>query len=130
MYDWCYKKNAQAMTWIDATMSAVAQNATLASIHSGPHNRWVAEHLRRVGWLGADLWLGLHDIAKEGSWEHVDGSALDFTFWAQNEPGNSNGKQHCAFLSTNTGWYDDYCYNSRPSLMRWNMSAAQLPEGM
>jgi hypothetical protein len=129
MFDGCYKKNVQAQTWIDATMSAVVQNATLASIHSEPHNRWVAEHLRRLGWLSADLWVGASDISAEGVWKQVDGSPFDYFAWARYQPDNYNGKQNCLLLSVDSPWYDEYCYDARPSLMKWNMSATQLPEG-
>jgi sulfur transfer complex TusBCD TusB component (DsrH family) len=129
MFDGCYKKHDVVLTWIDAAVTAVQNSATLASIHSEAHNRWVAEHLRRVGWANADLWLGASDITKEGVWAHADGSAFDFSFWAGYQPDNYNGKQNCVFLSPDTPWYDDYCWNGRPSLMKWNTSARQLLEG-
>jgi hypothetical protein len=128
MYDGCYKKNDAVLTWIDAAITAADQDAMLASIHSVPHNRWVVEHLRRVGWFGDNLWLGGNDIALEGTWKNVDGSAANFFFWAGSQPDNYGAKSNCLLLSTNTYWYDDYCYLGKRSLMKWAEEPAFIPE--
>lgn len=135
MYDGCYKVNMASLTWIDAGIAAVQQNATLASIHSLLQTRWLTEHLTTrgwqvqwVGWSG-DMWLGLHDIPSEADWHHVDGSAIDYAGWGDGEPGGGSA-ENCAVFGASTLWFDASCSSSRKSLLRWNSSAAQLPQGM
>ena len=128
MYDGCYTRNAQALPWIDASIAAVDQNATLAAIHSEPQNRWIGEHLRRKGWLSANLWRGLNDIAKEGDWVQADGSDAQFGLWARWEPSTNSG-ENCARLDTDLLWYQEQCANAKPSLIRWNASATYPRQG-
>jgi hypothetical protein len=62
-------------------------------------------------------------------WSDAITSPADFFFWASDQPQNYAGKENCLLLDTNTAWYDEYCYLGRRSLMKWNTSAVQLPEG-
>ena len=39
-----------------------------------------------------DIWIGINDIAKEGSFVTVDGSRLSWTKWDTNEPNDPNNR--------------------------------------
>ncbi len=54
---------------------------------------------------------------QEGTWVTVDGTDVDYTFWASNEPNNANGGvEDCGVmhgLSANRGtWNDQNCADS------------------
>ena len=128
MYDGCYKQSSVPLSWIDAGIAAVQLNASLASIHSEPQNRWIAEHLWNKGWLRGglpNLWIGLNQIAEQDVWRYTDGSPFDYTRW----PSAPAAGAHCVFCATDTRWYGDECAVGKYSLLKWNESAVQLPEG-
>ena len=55
------------------------------------------------------LWVGLSDLASEGTWMWVDGkvSNISAEFWVPGQPSNTNREEHCAEV----GWRDDYLTN-------------------
>lgn len=123
-YDGCYKVSANELNWIDASIAAVQQNATLASIHSETQSRWTREVMRNNGWNVA-VWLGLNQIAEQGIWRYVDGSAFDYAPWSSAPAASA----HCAAYSPDGSVYGDACAVTGYSLLRWNESAENLPEG-
>jgi hypothetical protein len=57
-------------------------------------------------------WLGATDIDHEGLFVWVDGSEVDKKFenWADGQPSNSNGNEHCAVISSELHrWNDLLC---------------------
>lgn len=128
MYDGCYKRNDVKQNWIDATFTAVEEGAMLASIHSEPQNRWLAEHLRRFDWLSDHLWIGLNDIGAEGVWEQADGSDASFTMWGAAQP-DGGDLTNCAHYDTNTNWYDEPCSGLKFSLIKSSDSPTLPSEG-
>ena len=55
------------------------------------------------------MWIDATDSVEEGVWKDHDGNLLDFTYWAENEPSNSNGNQHCAVMRQSGEWDDVNC---------------------
>jgi hypothetical protein len=128
MYDGCYKRSFQPLSWIDASVAALQQNASLASIHSEAQNRWLAEHLRCQGWLNeseGSLWFGLNQISESGVWRHVDGSPAPFATWSTP---TTSAVANCAAFGIHSSWSMEQCDTTRHSLLKWNESA-QCPEG-
>jgi hypothetical protein len=128
MYDGCYQVNTEPQRWITASESALSKSAMLASIHSLEQNRWLTEHLKRIGWLSVDVWIGTNDISAESTWAQADGSAADYTNWDPYSPDNENNAQNCVSFKTDSTWSDDYCWSPKPSLMKYSTSATQQPE--
>jgi hypothetical protein len=62
-------------------------------------------------------WLGATDIDDEGLFVWEDGSevAKYFKNWADGEPSNSDGKEHCVFISANSLKWNDYLCNEAGS---------------
>merc|ERR1719219_2604602 len=54
-------------------------------------------------------WIGLNDIAKEGTFIWNDGSALDFKNWHKGEPNNAGGKEDCGHIWHKNQWNDIKC---------------------
>ena len=63
--------------------------------------------------LGAegDLWLGGHDLDKEGAWEWTDGSPWRYTTW-EDEYGKIGRTSNC--LSSIENWWDWDCKDIYP----------------
>jgi len=88
----------------------------LAKIEDAAENKWVvdtANSIDRTGW-----WIGLNDIAKEGTFVWADGSALGYSVWVQGQPNNGGfggNDQDCVEIISNLvsgyGWNDGECGN-------------------
>uniref|UniRef100_A0A8C8DR28 C-type lectin domain-containing protein n=1 Tax=Oryzias sinensis TaxID=183150 RepID=A0A8C8DR28_9TELE len=96
--DRCYKYVATPMTWGNAELHCVSQNANLMLIQ----NFDPAE---------AFTWIGLSDAQEEGGWLWSDGTKVDFQAWDPPQPDNWDGDENCG--NTNFGinkeWNDFPC---------------------
>jgi hypothetical protein len=105
LYLWC---GGAAATWADAGAACAARGASLVQIDDPDEIRF----LRGAGVSSA--WLGLSDIAEEGSWRWADGSALGYARWGAGEPNDSAGIEDCAELRPDGAWNDLDCAQVRP----------------
>jgi hypothetical protein len=80
LYD--YYLSAGFTTWQDAENQAVAAGGHLASVHS------LAEQAFLLSNFGSFRWIGLNDLATEGTFVWTDGTPLDYTSWDAGEPNN------------------------------------------
>lgn len=61
---------------------------------------------------GARAWVGLNDIASEGTFAWVDGSLSDFRYWKKDQPNDMSSGQDCVHtlgLGLNYRWNDISC---------------------
>ncbi|XP_062410864.1 macrophage mannose receptor 1-like [Sardina pilchardus] len=97
--------------WTTARKWCKDNGGDLAIIDSHYENDFVASYLRD---LVKPVWIGLTDSLHEGGFAWADGvSPVRYTNWADKEPNNHNGKEHCAAM-THTHhqagrWNDDSC---------------------
>ena len=97
--------------WNDARASCMRRGYDLIHINDA------AENAALDGWtspMDQRTWIGLSDIAMEGSFEWVDGAALSFERWAMGEPSSASGmagrNEDCVeFLPSNARWNDLNC---------------------
>ena len=69
------------------------------------------DHLRS---FGAFFWLNATDVETEGVWLTLDGDALPFLNWSDNQPDNYNEAEHCAISQGGGGtWGDSTCEDTR-----------------
>jgi len=69
-----------------------------------------------------DWWIGMNDIATEGTWVWESGEAVGFTNWGSGEPGNySAGSYDCGVIEDGSApfedpeeWADRPCDNDKP----------------
>jgi len=75
----------------------------LARIESGEENRAVA-----LLTAGATMYIGANDEGEEGRWRWTDGRDVTFESFAEDEPNNSDGRQHAAVIGFRepTAWDD------------------------
>lgn len=64
-------------------------------------------------------WIGLDDLAEEGTFVWTDGTPLDYTRWASGEPNDSNGED-CVHLTAWAGgaWNDLACDRKNPYICK------------
>lgn len=55
------------------------------------------------------VWMGLTDTESEGDFRWRDGSAPAFTHWADGEPSNTSGREHCVQVGRDGAWADRLC---------------------
>ena len=56
--------------------------------------------------------LGATDVEEEGKWKWVDGSAFEFTYWAEGQPSGGTEKNCLEMDPTDSGqgrWSDTIC---------------------
>ncbi|KAL9950358.1 hypothetical protein ACROYT_G042845 [Oculina patagonica] len=53
------------------------------------------------------VWIGLNDVATEGTYRWPDGSHVTYTKWASNQPENRNVYQDCVRMTVDEGAWDD-----------------------
>ena len=101
-----------AKTWEDA--ESVCQSQTwggvqghLASVHSEEENIFVASLAKET------IWLGHHDLHKEGQWTWTDGTKFSYSNWGKGEPNNHGNNEDCMEIHSPTSeekqWNDDLC---------------------
>ncbi|XP_063066766.1 macrophage mannose receptor 1, partial [Engraulis encrasicolus] len=114
----CYlfkgKKGDAKADWNTARKWCRDNNGDLAVIDTHSENEFVASYLRD---LETAVWIGLSDSLHEGAFAWADGSSVRYTNWADKEPNNHDGKEHCAAMTHSplvTGrWNDDACTQQR-----------------
>ncbi|KAF0314018.1 Lectin BRA-3 [Amphibalanus amphitrite] len=108
----CYWRSTYATSWQQAVIACptVGAGSQLASIHSLIENAFVMQTYNF-----GDTWIGLNDIETEGSFQWRDGSKVDFTNWAPEQPDDIHGQDcvHLPYYNNPNGaeWDDQDCEN-------------------
>jgi len=98
----CFKlHNSTADSFFDARAKCQDVNMDLASISSANANSVVQFMVTELGQESA--WIGLTDIGHEGKFSWIDGTALNFTNFADGEPDNWQNDQHCVVIHSGNG---------------------------
>ena len=95
--------------WTDAYRFCRNLGGTLASIHSLDEHNLARTRI----YSGYEIWIGASRVDCALSFSWLDGSSMDYSRYTSGQP-DCSGDQKCAMISTNSFWYDDYCYNSKP----------------
>ena len=98
-----YYTSLPPMTWAEAEAIAVSYGGHLATVRSQEENDWVA------AFYGLDqAWIGLNDLATEGSFGWSSGESLLFTNWAPGSPGGFAPDQDFVAISGLDGNWNDW----------------------
>ncbi|XP_075790898.1 uncharacterized protein LOC102459497 isoform X2 [Pelodiscus sinensis] len=57
--------------------------------------------------------IGITDRETEGTFMYISGEAIGYSNWAQNEPNNAGGTEHCVELHPDGRWNDRTCNEKR-----------------
>ncbi|KXJ10132.1 Fibrillin-2 [Exaiptasia diaphana] len=90
-------------SWNAAQSNCLDVNSNLTSVTSQEENTYI-QH-RHGGDTG---WIGLQDIDSEGNFTWIDGTNVNFTYWAANQPNGYPGDQDCVHT---LGLRHDYHWN-------------------
>ena len=94
-------------SWHEAENYCRVRGANLASVTSEE----MFEELKKRMKLG-ELWIGLQDPHRNGSWMWSDGSPFELEKWFEGEPSDL-GKEYCGEMqkrrSKETGWNNRRC---------------------
>lgn len=102
----CFKLSDSSMNHTAARSHCQASGGYLAIVDSSTKQSAI-ESL--VGEYTA--YIGLDDLANEGTFEWVDGSPISYNNWNSGEPNNSKGNEDCT--TTNSSYWNDItCTNS------------------
>lgn len=110
-----YHQSEIKANWTYAKEWCRKEKGDLAVIDDQNENDFVASYLRD---LVVPVWIGLSDRLHEGKFAWSDGvSPVLYTNWADKEPNNADGQEHCTSISHNhlvTGrWNDENCDHQR-----------------
>ncbi|XP_077993991.1 macrophage mannose receptor 1-like [Glandiceps talaboti] len=109
--DYCYYFGATPETFQDASDACQLLNSELVSILDADEQSFISGRLR---YYDGDLWIGLHDVSNEGNFEWLDGSTLEFTNWAVDEPNNYGEGEDCVEIYRGEDkygeWNDQDCF--------------------
>ena len=102
-----YVLTASAKTWVQAQAEAESLGGNLVTINAAAEEAWLKQN------FGDErFWIGLNDVAEEGTFEWASGEALTYINWAPNEPNNSGNQD---FVTMNFGasrqWDDDSAFS-------------------
>ena len=100
----CYRLTSRSASWFGAQAEAHAAGGYLVSIGSAVENAFL---LSTFGSQVGDFWIGLNDIANEGTYLWDSGEALGYTNWHPGEPNNSNNEDAVHFCCGDGSWNDN-----------------------
>merc|ERR1719193_2648614 len=104
----CYLFQDWNSTWYESRRECKQSGGFLVEIDSEEEQNALMNEITARGWDGEThfgFWIGLTDIFHDGSWVWDNfGRPLNFSYWANGEPNNWNGVQHCAAI--NLRWAD------------------------
>ena len=109
-----YRFCANTLNYANASAACQAAGYHLVSIGSAAEDSFV--HSNAVAVANVKWWIGLNDIAVEGTFVWTDGTPLIYTNWEPGEPNNA-GNEDCGqinrFNPKNT-WNDEPCNQALP----------------
>ncbi|KAF0312529.1 C-type lectin [Amphibalanus amphitrite] len=91
---YCYQYFADSRTWHDANAfcSTHGTNGQLAS--PGSNSIWLVLWDRLLDNTETRVFMGAHDIGREGLWYTLDGGGVGVP-WLSSQPDNAGGAEHC-----------------------------------
>jgi len=98
-----------ASTWADAESTAIGLGGHLATVNDAIENEWIRSTWQNFQATPRHLWIGLNDLAVEGTYEWIDGSPLGYLNWNAGEPNNGAGGEDytCMVKDSATGAWND-----------------------
>ncbi|XP_078697192.1 uncharacterized protein LOC144925148 [Branchiostoma floridae x Branchiostoma belcheri] len=108
----CYKAFNDKANFAESARRCREERGTLAMPRDAATDRFLIS-LKNAVDSRARFWFGLHDQRKEGSFQWMDGTALErgsYTNWARNEPDNERDEDCVHYFSSTEpwGWRDNW----------------------
>jgi hypothetical protein len=100
-----YARTSVPMNWAHANALANMLGGHLVKIEDAAEQAFL-EAAYPVA--TAAFWIGLNDLANEGSFRWTDGTTPGFTAWSPGEPNNA-GNENCTHMNSSGKWNDAAC---------------------
>lgn len=78
-------------SWTQSEAQAVALGGHLVTINDEAEQDWVYATFSAFGGISRSLWIGLNDIASEGTFVWASGEPVTYTRWSPGEPNGAQG---------------------------------------
>ncbi|XP_055969220.1 CD209 antigen-like protein C [Sorex fumeus] len=105
----CYWFSRSKRDWASSDPVCQSMNARLVVVNSVSEEKFLQSWEVRYE---IRTWIGLSDHHEEASWQWVDGTPFQLSFWKPGEP-NNDQDEDCVELY-NDGWNDDKCSKEKP----------------
>lgn len=86
-----YYRSHNCFNWMDANTAAQAAGGHLVVIDDASENEFIRQNIS-----GNVAWIGLNDMANEGTFEWVNGDPVAYANWKLGEPNNDGGSCNAA----------------------------------
>ncbi|XP_064238055.1 low affinity immunoglobulin epsilon Fc receptor isoform X3 [Aotus nancymaae] len=100
----CYYFGKGTKKWVHARYACEDVEGQLVSIHSHEEQDFLIKHASRTG-----SWIGLRNLDLKGEFIWMDGTPVDYSNWAPEEPTNRNQGEDCVMMRGSGDWNDIYC---------------------
>uniref|UniRef100_A0A667ZL84 C-type lectin domain-containing protein n=1 Tax=Myripristis murdjan TaxID=586833 RepID=A0A667ZL84_9TELE len=101
----CYFISSESKNWEESRQDCLRRGADLMIINSREEQSFLNK-------FSDTLWIGLSDQETEGEWRWVDGSGLNYRYWAKGQPDDYGGEDCGEVRPTRDGWNDFPCSES------------------
>jgi hypothetical protein len=120
----CYRFTSRSADWLTSSAEAHAAGGYLTSIGSAVENAFL---FSTFGSQVGDFWIGLNDIANEGTYLWDSGETVTYTNWHPFEPNNSNNEDAVHFCCGDGTWNDNNVFYQTLGVIEYD-SVVATPE--
>ncbi|XP_018423464.1 PREDICTED: tetranectin isoform X2 [Nanorana parkeri] len=121
----CYLSVFEPKNYHQASDDCIAQGGTLSTPESRDENDFLNDYVRKSLGMTSEVWIGINDMANEGSWVDMTGSRISFKHWETGTTLEPNGgkQENCALLSeaANGKWFDKNCKEELPFVCQFSI---------
>ncbi|XP_072268366.1 tetranectin isoform X2 [Pyxicephalus adspersus] len=114
----CFLSISEPKNYHQASDDCIAQGGTLSTPDTRDENDFINDYVRKSLGVSSEIWIGINDMANEGSWVDMTGSQIFFKHWATGATFEPNGgkQENCASLSAAVDgkWFDKSCKEELP----------------
>ncbi|KAM8967510.1 tetranectin [Pelodytes ibericus] len=109
----------------EANDMCIAQGGTLSTPENGDENDSLYDYVHKTMGSNAEIWIGINDMANEGTWVDMTGHSVLFKHWEIEITKQPDGgkQENCASLSAIAigKWLDKNCKTQLPFVCQFTI---------
>ncbi|XP_041100742.1 tetranectin [Polyodon spathula] len=121
----CYLAVNEQKKYHAASDECISLGGTLSTPANGDENDSLFDYMRKSIGVNSQIWLGINDMASEGSWIDMTGSSIKYKNWETEITAQPDGErsQNCVVLSStaNGKWFDENCRAEKAFICEFNI---------
>ncbi|MEE6465810.1 hypothetical protein FKM82_006709 [Ascaphus truei] len=114
----CFLAFSEPKAYHQASDMCIAQGGTLSTPDNGDENDSLYDYARKNIGSDSEVWIGINDMATEGTWVDMSGGRITFKHWETEITTQPDGgkRENCASLSAVAigKWFDKSCKAELP----------------